>query len=61
MRITINLNEELVFESRRVTGIEDHEALIHEGLRVLIQRGNARKLALLGGTQPNLNDIQRRR
>jgi len=61
MRTTLNLNEELVGEARRLTGIREKTALLHEGLRALIARESARRLAELGGTEPGLRPVRRRR
>lgn len=61
MRTTINLDEELVAKARRLTGTEERTALVHEGLRALIARESARRLARLGGTQPKMRPIPRRR
>lgn len=61
VRTTVNLNEELLSEAQRLTGIEERTALIHAGLRVLIERESARRLARLGGTEPQLEPVPRRR
>jgi Arc/MetJ family transcription regulator len=61
MRTTVNLDEELIEEAMRVTGVQERTALIHEGLRALVSRENARRLALLGGSEPQLRAIPRRR
>ena len=61
MRTTLNLDDELVKEARELTGIQEKTALVHEGLRQLIQREAARRLAALGGTMPDLKSIPRRR
>ena len=61
MRTTINIDDTLVAEAAELTGIEERTALIHEGLRALIQREAARRLARLGGTEPKLAGIPRRR
>lgn len=61
MRTTINLDDELLEEARRVSGVEGRTALIHAGLRALIQRESARRLARLGGSDPDLEPIPRRR
>ena len=52
MRTTINLDIELVDAARKVSGLTERTALIHEGLRALIQRESARRLARLGGSEP---------
>jgi Arc/MetJ family transcription regulator len=61
MRTTININDELLAEAAEYTGISERTALIHEGLRALVQREAARRLAKLGGTQPQIEDVPRRR
>ncbi len=61
MRTTINLDDELVTEAQRVTGMKERTALVHEGLKALIERESARRLARLGGSEPRLNPIPRRR
>lgn len=61
MRTTINIDDELLAEAVEYTGIKERTALIHEGLRALVQREAARRLAKLGGSQPHLQDIPRRR
>lgn len=62
MRTTISIDiEELVAEAAEYTGIIERTALIHEGLRALVQREAGRRLAKLGGSQPNLQHISRRR
>ena len=61
MRTTINLDEGLLIEAHELTGISGRTALVKEGLRALIERESARRLASLGGSQPQLADIPRRR
>lgn len=61
MRTTLNLDDALLKEAGRLTGLEERTALIHEGLRALIARESARRLARLGGTQPKLRPAPRRR
>jgi len=61
MRTTVNLDENLVSEAQRVTGMNERTALIHAGLRALIERASARRLAKLAGTEPALRPVPRRR
>ncbi|HEX6086715.1 MAG TPA: type II toxin-antitoxin system VapB family antitoxin [Thermoanaerobaculia bacterium] len=61
MRTTINLDEQLIEEAQRITGTQERTALIHDGLRALIARESARRLARLGGTDPGLRRPRRRR
>jgi Arc/MetJ family transcription regulator len=61
MRTTLSLDDELVAEAQRLTGTTEKTALVREALRALIQRESARRLARLGGTEPALGEIPRRR
>lgn len=61
MRTTINLDRALVEKARELTGTQERTALIHAGLRALIERESARRLALLGGTDPEAKAPERRR
>ena len=61
MRTTVNLDDELLEEARRISGVKGRTALIHEGLRALIERESARRLARLGGSEPRLKSVPRRR
>lgn len=61
MRTTINLDEHLIEAAQKVTGTHERTALIHEGLRALIARESARRLARLGGSEPRAKAPRRRR
>ena len=61
MRTTLALDDELIAEAQRLTGTIEKSALVREALRALIQRESARRLAKLGGTEPALTEIPRRR
>jgi len=61
MRTTINLDESLLGAAQRISGLTERTALIHEGLRALIERESARRLARLGGSEPQLERVGRRR
>lgn len=61
MRTTINLDDELLEEAQRITGVKGRTALVHEGLRALIERESARRLARLGGSETQLRPVPRRR
>jgi len=61
MRTTITLDNDLVETAKSYTGIEETSALIKTALTQLIQREAGRRLAALGGTMPDLEDIPRRR
>ncbi len=61
MRTTLILDDTLIEEARKLTGIQEKTALVHRGLKELIARESARKLAALGGSMPNMEPIPRRR
>lgn len=61
MRTTVNLDADLLAEAARLTGVTERTALLHAGLRALIERESARRLARLGGSQPDLEPVPRRR
>jgi Arc/MetJ family transcription regulator len=61
MKTTLNIDDALLAEARRLTRIQEKTALVRAGLEALIARENARRLAALGGTQPDLADVPRRR
>jgi Arc/MetJ family transcription regulator len=61
MRTTLNLDDSLLEEARRITGIQEKTALVHRGLEALISRESARALAALGGSAPKLRMVPRRR
>ena len=61
MKTTVTIDAALLKRAEELTGITDKADLAREGLRALIERESARKLAKLGGSQPRLNPIPRRR
>jgi len=61
MRTTLILDDKLLERAREMTGIQEKTALVHAGLEALIAREAARRLAALGGSQPRLPNIPRRR
>ena len=60
MRMTVALDDELVAKARAFTGLKENSALIREALKVLIERESARRLARLGGSEPDLAISPRR-
>lgn len=61
MRTTINLDETLLDQAQRLSGVTERTALVREGLKALIERESARRLARLGGSEPKVKAIPRRR
>jgi Arc/MetJ family transcription regulator len=60
MRTTLALDDELLAKAESYTGLKEKSALVREALKALIERESARRLALLGGTEPALQPIPRR-
>lgn len=61
MRTTIVLDDELLAKAQAYTGLTEKSAIVREALKALVNREASRRLALLGGSQPDLEDIPRRR
>lgn len=61
MRTTVKIDDDLLAEAQRLTGISERAVLIRTALESLVQRECARRLARMGGTEPQLEDIPRRR
>jgi Arc/MetJ family transcription regulator len=61
MRTTVTLDDELLAKAEEYTGIREKSALIRIALRALVEREAARRLARLGGSEPDLAAIPRRR
>ena len=61
MRTTIALDDELIAEAQRLTGTNEKSTLVRHALRALIERESARRLARLGGSEPALTEVPRRR
>ena len=61
MRTTLIIDDSLLERARALTGIQEKTALVRTGLEALIARQAGRRLAALGGTQPKLAKIPRRR
>lgn len=61
MRTTLNLDDDLLEEAQQLTGLTEKTALVRAALIALLERESARRLARLGGTEPQLEDIPRRR
>lgn len=60
MRTTLNIDDQLLDEARRISGLTEKAALVREGLRALIERESARRLARLGGSESQLQPVPRR-
>jgi Arc/MetJ family transcription regulator len=61
MRTTLNLDDDLLADAQRLTGLSGKAELVREGLQALIERESARRLARLGGSEPQLKAVPRRK
>jgi Arc/MetJ family transcription regulator len=61
MRTTVALDDDLLKTAAEFTGITEKTALLREALRALIHREASRRMALLGGSQPGIKQVPRRR
>jgi Arc/MetJ family transcription regulator len=61
MRTTLIIDVDLLERARKLTGIKEKTALVRAGLEALIAREAGKRLAALGGTQPKLASVPRRR
>ena len=60
MRTTLNIDDDLYAQAVELTGVHEKTALVRESLHALIERESAKRLALLGGSEPDLMSIPRR-
>ena len=61
MRTTLNIDDKILENASRLTGIKEKTALVRLGLEALIARESSKRLAKLGGSEKDLNTIPRRR
>ncbi len=61
MRTTLALDDDLIAKAQACTGLTEKSSLVREALKALIERESARRLARLGGSEPDLEVPQRER
>lgn len=61
MQRTVTFDDKLVRQAHEVTGIDELSALLDHALKQLLHHEASRRLALLGGSDPDLKDIPRKR
>lgn len=61
MRTTVTLDDQLLDRAAELTGVRERGVLLREALTALIERESARRLARLGGTEPQIEAAPRRR
>ena len=55
------IDDSLLDRARQLSGIPEKTALVRAGLEALIAREAAKRLAALGGSEPKLRSVPRRR
>lgn len=61
MRTTVTIDDDLMKAAEEYTGIKERSKLLREALRALVAREAARRLVLMGGSDPNAELPRRRR
>ena len=61
MKITVDIEGALIEKAAGLTGVTDRSSLVGLGLQTLISAESAKRLARLGGTEPQLETITRKR
>jgi Arc/MetJ family transcription regulator len=61
MRTTLALDDELVAKAQAFTGLKQKSSLVREALKALIEREGTRRLARVGGSEPEMDSPPRRR
>ncbi|MCD6074878.1 MAG: type toxin-antitoxin system VapB family antitoxin [Rhodospirillales bacterium] len=61
MRTTLAIDDDLLETAQSLSGLKEKSALVREGLKALIERESARRLARLGGSEPDVIQTPRRR
>jgi Arc/MetJ family transcription regulator len=61
MRMAVSLDDDLLAQAELLCADLERSALLKEALRALVQRESAKRLAALGGSEPELKPIPRRR
>jgi Arc/MetJ family transcription regulator len=61
MRTTLNIDDDLLREAQRLSGMSEKTAVVRAGLQALIALESARRLATLGGSERKLRRVPRRR
>jgi Arc/MetJ family transcription regulator len=61
MRTTLDLDEDLLEQARRATGIATKTELVESGLRALVEKSARKRLAALAGKIPEAKPAPRRR
>jgi Arc/MetJ family transcription regulator len=60
MRTTITLDDDLIAKAQALTGLQEKSAVVRAALKALVERETARRLARLGGSEPDISPVPRR-
>ncbi len=60
MRSSVTIDDDLYAKAVALTGKDEKSAVFREALTALIERESARRLAVLGGSEPHLQVAERR-
>ena len=61
MRTTVNIDDELLADAIEFSGLKEKSAVLNEAQRFYVAREAGKRLAKMGGTMPDLEDVPRRR
>jgi Arc/MetJ family transcription regulator len=61
MRTTLNIDDAILEQAAKLTGVKEKTSLVRMGLLALIAKASSQRLANLAGTEPKLQPIRRRR
>lgn len=61
MRTTVTLDDDLIARAQELTGRSEVSAVVRMSLELLVQLESGRRLALLGGSEPDATAGRRRR
>lgn len=61
MRITLNIDDDLLENASKLTGVTEKTSLVRLGLQALVAKESATRLSQLGGTEKALTPVPRRK
>jgi Arc/MetJ family transcription regulator len=61
MRITVSIDDQLFANAQRFAGVAGKSAVVQAALKAFVEREAGRRLAQMGGTEPDAKAPPRRR
>jgi len=61
MKITLNIDDELLKNASRLTGVSQKSELVRMGLEALVAKESPRRLGELGGSEKSIRPVRRRK